>query len=487
MSAVSEKLKNKIFNGLGWKLGERLLNQGITFVVSLVLARILEPSDYGLVAKVYIFITIANVFVVNGFSAALIQKQDADDEDFSTILICSFGLSVLMYVVLYVSAPFIAVLFNSNKLISIVRVLSTVLPLSSCNAIWNAFLSRKLEFREIFIATLIGTIVSGTIGIIMAMAHFGVWALVAQMIINQMATTIALIKLSKWIPKLKLSTERVTPMIKFGASVLGADLIGTVFNQLNAFVIGLKYSDSQLAFYNRGQSIPYIIANTFNSVSAGVYFPALSRLNGNVQEIKALTRKSTELFAYILLPFYFGLIAVADNMILVLLTDKWVEAAPFLKIVCIASIIGTIAPLDLQVLKAYGRSDIVFKLEFIKKPLWAIFTGIAVLRKSLMAIALVLPIATLMEIIVNSVAVSRLMRYTIEEKVKDWLGVVVPSLIMFGIVQSLNLISINSVMLLIIQIVSGVGVYVGISIIIGNKQYIIIKEMIKEKLHNTVC
>ncbi len=475
-----DNLKNKVFSGFIWKFGERFLSQGITFVVSLVVARILLPEDYGMVAMVTIFTNIAAVVVVNGFNAALIQGSDVDETDFSTLFYCSFVISIILYFILFFFAPLISKFYDMQELTPIIRVLGFLLPIASYNSIQNAYVSRMMDFKKNFWATFLASIVSGTVGIVMALRGFGVWALVAQMLSSSIVNCIVQMFIVDWKPVLRFSLKKVVPLLRFGGNSLGADLIGTIFNQLNSFVIGKWYSPSDLAYYNKGYSFPQLINGNILAIVSSVMFPAFSTVSNDIEHMKMMTKKTAKMMTYILGPIYFGMIAISNNMIRVLLTDKWISSVPFLNIICIAYIVGTISPMDLQLLRAIGKSDTVFHLEFIKKTLWLALTIVA-LFVNVYAVAIVLPIATLIEIIVNGIAIKKYFNYGLGEKISDWIKVLIPSLLMFCIVFVMNYIPLPSFPLLLIQILAGAVFYILYSVVSKNECFVYLKSTIRGK------
>ncbi len=465
---MSVNLSKSVFSGVFWKFSERILAQLISFVVSIVIARILTPEDYGLVAMGMIFINIANVFVSNGFSAALIQKKDSDDLDFSTLFYCSLAISIILYILIYLIAPLLAKFYENEFLIKLVRVFGFILPLSAYKSIQSAYVSKTLDFKKFFFSTLAGTIVSAFVGIFMALKGWGVWALVAQYFTNNIIDSLVLTFTIKWKPKLIFSLKKSFPLLSYGAKVLGADLIGTIYNQLNAFLIGKKYTASNLAYYTKGKQFPDLISNNICSSLSAVLFPAFSIKSDDKAEMKRICRKTISVASFILLPLYFGLIAVSTNLVKVLLTDKWISCVPFLIIMCINGIIGTLDIVDIQMLKALGRSDTVLKMEFVKKPLYIIITIIA-LRFNLIILAFTLPVSSVIAIVINSFYVNKYIGYSLWRKIKDSVKSFVAAFIMGILVYLMNYININQIFLLFLQIMTGVITFVLLSYILRNK------------------
>lgn len=357
---------NKIVSGMMWSFSEKIAAQVVSVVVSIILARLLMPDDYGVVAIVYIFTVIAEIFVTSGLGTALIQKKDADDTDFSTLFWCNLILSLILYLVLFFLAPVIAYFYDNALLTSVIRVLGIKLPVSAVNSIQYAYVSRKMEFRKFFFATSIGTVVSAVVGISMAYSGFGVWSLVAQYLTNSVIDTSVLFLVNKWHPNFVFSIQRAKPLIKYGWKILATDFIGTVFNQLNALIIGKAYTPADLAYYTQGNKIPDLVNNNINSSLSAVLFPAFS-LSNDIEEIKRIRRKCLMIMGYVVFPLMFGMIAVADKMIIVLMTEKWLLAVPFVRISCIAAVIGIFGTTLIQEIKAIGRSDVTLKIELLKK------------------------------------------------------------------------------------------------------------------------
>ena len=479
-------LKQKVFSGMLWKFSERILAQLISFAVSIVIARILSPAEYGLVAMVMIFINIANVFIVNGFNTALIQKTNADEIDFSTLFYCSLFISIIFYIILFLAAPFIAKFYNNEILIKLLRVFGLILPLSSYKSIQNAWVSKRLEFKKFFFSTLGGTLVSAVIGISMAIAGFGVWALVAQFFSNAIIDAIILSFTIAWHPKLLFSIQAVGPLFSYSSKILGADLIGTVYNQLNAFFIAKKYTPSDLAFYTKGKQFPDLIDNNICSSIISVLFPALSSGGSDYVRVKQMGRQAVRTSAFILLPFYFGLMAVSGNLITVLLTEKWYSCVPFMYIMCITGVLNIIGIIDIQLMKAIGKSGTVLKIEFIKKPVFFMILIFA-LRYSIFALACTVPITAFLANIINGLCVQRYCGYSLWEKVKDiWTSFIIAAL-MGVTVFLLNRLPFSQNIVLLLQLLFGILFYIFLSYMTKNENFYYVINLIKAREKEGVC
>lgn len=471
-------LSKKVFSGFFWKFSERVLAQLISFIVSVIIARILSPDDYGLVAMSMIFISLANVFVVNGFSTALIQKKDVNIDSFSTLFYCSLLISIILYILLFFTAPFISAFYNKTEITQLIRVFAIMLPLSSYKSIQNAYVSKNLDFKKFFFSTLSGTIVSAIVGIIMAIKGFGVWALVAQYFSNNIIDSIVLTFTIKWRPKLVFSFKTVKPLLLFGSKILVVDLIGTLYHQLTSFIIGKKYTSADLAYYTKGRQIPDLINTNISSTITSVLFPAFSTSSDDFENLKKMSKLAIKTSSYILLPFYFGLIAVSNNLINFLLTEKWIPCVVFVNIMCINGIIETLDIIDIQILKAIGKSETVLKLEFIKKPIYLIVIFIA-MRFSIISLALTVPITSIIAVIANSYYVNKYIHYSLFEKIKDFAIPFLFSCIMFFSVFILNYININKNFLLFIQIFTGIIIYLFLSLVSKNETFFYIISLLK--------
>ena len=318
-------LKKQIISGLFWKFGERILAQGVSFVVSLVLARMLLPEEYGSIALVLVFINLANVFVSNGLGETLIQKPDAKQSDFSTMFFCSLFLSILLYAFLFCSAPFIARFYNNEQLILVLRVLGLQVPLSSVNTIQQAYVSKHMMFRKFFYSTVGGTLISGFIGIVLAYNGAGIWALVIQYMTNTFINTFILFITVKWYPTFEFDKNSAKTLFSFGWKLVAAQFMNQVYVELKNLFIGKIYTPADLASYNKGEQFPSVLVMNINSAISSVLFPAMSIANQEKGKLKELTRQSIMMSSYVVFPIITGLIIVAEPMIRLLLTDRWIK------------------------------------------------------------------------------------------------------------------------------------------------------------------
>ena len=467
----------KIVSGMVWRFGEKITAQLVSFVVSIVLARLLMPEDYGVVAIVNVFIAIAEIFVTSGLGTSLIQKKDADEIDFSTVFWCNVILSVLLYAVVFAISPIVANFYNMPLLTPVLRVFGLRLPVSAINSIQNAFVSRNMDFKKFFFATLIGTVISAVVGIAMAYMGFGVWALIAQYLINAAIDTIVLFMTIQWCPRFRFSILRAKPLVSYGWKILATDLIGVVFNQLNSFIIGKKYSSSDLAYYTQGKKIPDLLNNNIGSTLCSVLFPAMS-LSVDKEEIKQIRRKSLKMLEYVLFPLMFGMIAIADRMIIVIMTEKWEFSVPYIRITCLSTIIGILGTTLIQEIKAIGKSDVTLKMEFIKKPIFLIIAIVA-MQMGVKAIAWTLVLNEVIAFGFNVYPVKKYIGFDIKMHLLDAVPSLLMSVVMLIVVYGIGFLITNNLICLIVQVLAGGIVYIGISFITKNESFMYLKKIIK--------
>lgn len=460
----------KVFSGLFWKFGERICAQGISFIVSIVLARLLLPSEYGTVSLIIVFITIADVFVTSGFSTALIQKKDANETDFSTIFYCTLIMSVILYVILYMCSPLVADFYSMPELSLYLKIFSLKILISSYNSIQHAYVSRHMIFKKFFFSTIIGTILSGVVGIYMAYTGFGVWAIIAQYLTNSFVDTVILSFIVPWHPRMIFSAKAAKSLIGFGWKVLATDLLGTVFNNLRPLLIGKFYTSADLAYYNKGKQFPSLIGNNIDITIISVLFPVMSNFSDNPARIKEMTRRSINISSYVIFPIMAVLIAMAKPLLIILLTDKWLDSVIFMQLLCVSQALSTISRANIQAIKALGRSDVTLKLEFIKKPIYLIILIIAI-QHSVLAVAISMVIYSIVGTMVNMQPNKKLLGYKITEQLIDLTPATIFSIVTYVVVIQFNRLSSSMILIILLQGVVGGIIYIGLSIVFKNKSF----------------
>lgn len=466
-----------------WKFGERLSSQLVAFVVSIIIARILDPTDYGLVAMVMVFISISYVLVDGGFSSALIQKKNADRLDFSTVFYFSVVFAATIYVILYFLAPYIANFYGEQYqlLTPLLRILGLQIIIHSINSVQTAYISRKMMFRNFFWATLIGTCFSAVVGIYMAYNGFGVWSLVGQQLTASIINTLFLYLITRKLPSMEFSFSRLKSLLNYGAKLLGANLLTSLFLDIRSFIIGKLYSADQLAFFDRGRQYPHLVGNNINTSVGAVLFPKMSYQQDNPIAIKMMTRKSIRFCAYVMCPLMLGLAAVAEPLVRLLLTEKWIPCVPFLQLFCIIYLFQPIHTANMQAIKALGRSDIYLKLEIIKKSIEIVMLLI-VMWVSVIAIAINMAILTTLFTLINAYPNTKLLGYSLKEQFQDIIPAIGMSIVVFLCAYIVTYLPVNDLFILALQTITGLLVYILLSVMTKNQEFKYIHSLILNKI-----
>ena len=480
---MSENRSGKAASSLLFKLMESFGMQGIAFVVGLVLARLLDAADYGVLGMLTVFIAFSQVFVQSGLNTALIQKKDTDEEDFSSVFWFSLGVAVILYLLLFAFAPLIAGLMNRPELASVLRVLALILIPGALVSIQGAAVARQMLFRKMMLCSLIATVLSGAVGIAMAYAGMRYWALVAQQLTNQVTLAVLLLIFIPWKPMLRFSWQRVTGLLRFGWKLLVSSILDTGYMNLRSLVIGLKYDDAALGYFTRGKQFPELVMNAVNGSIQSVMLPVLSEEQDDLPRMKQMMRRSVKVSSFVVLPLMAGLAAVAAPMITLLIGDKWLPCVPFLQICCIDFAFYPIHTANLQAINAMGRSDVFLRLELVKKSY-----GVAILLIALfcfdtpLAIAWGAALSTVLSAFVNASPNRKLLNYGYLEQMKDILPSALCALCMFAAVWAMNLFALPPILLLPLQILAGIAIYGGLALLTRNDSLPYLLEMGKKVL-----
>lgn len=468
----------KVLSNFFWRFFERCGAQGVTFIVSIVLARLLDPDVYGTVALVTVFTTIMQVFVDSGMGNALIQKKEADDLDFSSVFFFNMAVCSLLYLIMFIAAPFIAAFYKMPELTSVVRVLSLILIISGVKNVQQAYVSRNMQFKKFFFSTIGGTIGAAVVGIVMAYLGFGVWALVAQMLFNAAVDTIILWITVKWRPKMMFSFERLKSLFSFGWKLLVSSLLDTVYNDLRQLIIGKLYSSNDLAFYNQGKKFPHLIVTNINTSIDSVLLPTMSKAQDDKNAVRSMTRRAIKTSTYIMMPVMIGLAVCAEPLVSLILTDKWLPCVLFLRVFCITYAFYPIHTANLNAIKAMGRSDLFLKLEILKKIIG--LTAILItMWISVEAMAYSLLVTTLLNQIINSWPNKKLLGYSYLEQIKDMLPQIGLSLLMGAAIYLVQLAGFSNIYTLCIQIPLGIIIYIALSKLLHIESFEYVISMIK--------
>ena len=415
-------LKSSVITSLIWKFLERIGTQGVQFVVAIVLARLLAPADFGLIALVTVFIALANVFVQSGLNTALIQKKNADNLDFSTVFYASLAIAALLYGLLFVCAPLLADFYNGQtKLIPIIRILSVMLLLGAVNSVQEAYVARNMMFKKLFYRSIGAIIPSGIFGITLAYFDFGIWALVGQQLMNSALICVIMWFTVKWRPQLAFSFVRFKHLFSFGWKLLCSALLDTGYHNIRDLVIGKMFTPADLGFYNRGDQFPKIIIGNINASIQSVLLPSLSTVQDDRERLKQLARRSIKTSSFLILPMMAGLAAIAKPLTLVVLGEKWLSAVPFIQICCFSYTFWPIHTTNLSAINAVGRSDVFLKIEVIKKAYGLAILMLAIwLFRTPIGIAMSAAITAPLGSFVNAYPNRKLLCYGFAEQMKDF-------------------------------------------------------------------
>lgn len=441
-----------------WRLFERIGVQGITFVVSVILARLLSPSDYGLLAIVSVFMAMSGVLVDSGFAVALVQKEDADSVDYSTVFFFNIFSCFLVYILLFFTSPIIANYYGNSLLTQIIRVVGIGVLLAPIKNLQQAYVAKNMLFRKFFFSTIGGTLVSAIVGVYLAYTGRGVWALVFQQLANSTVDMIVLWFTVKWRPTLEFSFERLTIMFGYGSKLLLSSIIHTIYDNLRQLLIGKVYTSEDLAFYSKGKHIPDLIMTNLNVSIESVLFPVLVRKKNNNDDIKKAVQMFIRGMSCLVWPIMLGIAAVGDELIEILFTKKWLFSVPYLRIFCICYAFQPIHTANLCAIKAIGRSDVFLKMEVIKKIVGVVIVFVAI-KFGVLAVALSSIIYNFFAQFVNTYPNKMFIGYGYREQLKDIMPFASFALLMYFVLTLGMRFEINMYVSVVLQILTGVAVY----------------------------
>lgn len=470
---------HSIFKATAWKILEKFGSKGIQFVIQIILARILVPDDYGIVAILTVFISLSNVFIQNGFSTSLIQKKETTQADFCTALFTSMGIAALFYIILFAASPFIASFYAMEELSVYLRVQSLLLFAGSFNSVQYAYVSRKLNFRAYTIATLIASFISGAAGIFFAIKGFGVWSLIFQQLIANYLAVVILYMLVEWRLQLIFSIESLKTLFSYGWKILGSSLINSLYASMYNLIIGKIYTKEMLGLYSRGQQFPLLITDNLNETVQSVTLPVLSQMQDDAAGMKRRMKRALTLNAFVVFPAMLGLSAISHEFILVVLGEKWLAAVPYMMLLSLVYSMYPIHTMNIQCMKALGRSDLFLKLEIIKKIL-EITMVVITLRFGLTAMIFGQIVLSFVGIPINVWPAKKFIGYGVREQLKDLFPTMIAGGVMYGAVKLAALIPVGLLIKLILEVVIGAGVYVGLSFLLRNDAMMYLLDQWKE-------
>ncbi len=482
---AQEIKQTKIISNVIWKLSASLLSQMVSFIVSIVLARLLMPEDYGAVAMMTVFITIANVFVASGIPTALIQKKDADEKDFSSVFFFNLVLSIILYLILFFVSPYIAEFYKTPILACTLRVMGISIIVAALNSVQSAYVSKQMLFKRYFWSALVGTALSGAVGIGMAYAGFGVWALVFQKLTNVTVEALVLLFTVKWRPILYYSWQRMKSLVQFGWKILFEGLCETMTNELSSIMIGRVYTSADLGCYSKGTQFPNLIVSNFCSSVSAVLLPAISSEQDDRARVKTLLRKAVRTSTYVTFPMLVGLALVAEPFIRLVLTEKWLGTVPYMQLFCLIYGVSCFLIPRHQVLNGIGRSD-VYMYEHMIGRIFRILILFMVYKRSVMAIALCGIVSSSFMVITVMFTSKKYNSYSYREQIADVFPVLFACLIMAVPVYFAGMLPLADLPLLVAQVAIGGATYVAASVVLRLEGFSVVYGFAKSALGKVI-
>lgn len=460
---------------------ERGGNAVVSLVVQVVLARLLAPDDFGMLAIIIVFVNIGAVFVQSGLNSALIQSPNIAKEDYSTVFWCCLAVAVVLYAFIFFTAPYIGAFYSRDDLVWPLRAIALILIINAFNAIQSAKVTRDLELKKTFYATITSVILSGVIGISVALLGMGIWALVMQQLFYQLVNCFVLGVQINWHPELCFSYKRAKELFGFGWKLLISGIINTLYQSLSSLVIGKQFSQYDLGLVSQGEKYPQAIGNMLDGAIQPVMFSAVSRVQADLDQVKGLTKRALKTSSFLVIPVM-GLFAlVADPFTRVFLGEQWLGAIPFLQTYCFVYALYPIQSTNLQTINGLGRSDIFLKLEIVKKIYGvAILFFAAFILKDIYAIVIGAIITSVISIFVNSFPSKRLINYGLFEQLKDMLPAIVLSVIAISAASLIGFLDLSEPVILLLQCVAVMVVYAALSAVFHLEEFSYLMSTLKD-------
>lgn len=459
---MANDIKTQATKGVIWSFVERFSVQGVSFLITLIMARILTPSDYGLIGMLAIFMSLSQVFIDGGFASALIQKKSCTNKDFSTVFYTNIAISIVIYISLFIGSPFIADFYNQEILCSITRVYTVILIVNSLSAVNNTILTIQLNFKMQSLISLLSAIISGVLGILSAFKGLGVWAIVVQ----QMSASILRVILSfyyvRWFPDLTFSISSFKSLFGFGSKLLISSIISNLYVNIYNLFIGKKFSSAQLGYYTRATQFETLVSSNISSILTRVSYPVLSKFQDNDEVLVNVYRKYITLSAFIMFPIVLMLASIAKPLVIVLLTDKWSECITLIQILSFAYVFDGISVININLLSVKGRSDLVLRLEIIKKSIAFSILFISMFF-DLNGICIGLVIYGCIAIVLNTMYTGKLLGYGMKKQSSDIGVYLIISTITAIFVAPLGYVISNCYISLFVSLLLYPTIYIGLS------------------------
>ena len=478
---MADNLQQKTFSGMIWTFAQHFSLEGFAFVQGIILARLLVPRDYGLIAMTQIFFAIARVFIDSGFGNALMRKQNRKEIDYSTVFVTNFVLTFYFAVVLYLLAPSIGAFYDEPILKDIIRANAFLLVLNSVNAVQATRLRINLQFKVYGFISVVSTVSIGIITIIFAYMGYGVWSLIYPNFLAPFLNFFLYWHFQRWRPKLQFSWNIWREYFAYGSNLLLASLITKIWDNLYPFIIGKKFSAVDLGFYSRAHGYANLPATSFQGTLNSVTFPVLSSIQDDDSRLKDAYRRLIRVSGYVVFPMLMGLAALAKPIILVLITDKWAASIPFLVVICFAVMLRPIQVLNLNLLKVKGRSDLVLKLEVIKKAIYLLVV-LFTMNFSVMAMCIGGVLSSHIALFINTYYTGKIIHVGYFVQMKDLLPSFLFSITMGFLVYASTFVFSNMLVQLIVGVIIGITYYYLVSVLFKSSELDYIKLLLRENL-----
>jgi teichuronic acid exporter len=478
-------LKQKSLRGITWSFIDNIAGSGVTFLTGIILARILSPQVFGLIGMVTVFFAFANTLIDSGFSIGLIRKVQCSPEEYDTVFYFNVGISSVLYFLLFFTAHIISAFFKEPQLVSLIRILSTVIIIDSLSIVQRVIFIRNINFKTQTLISLISSVSAGVIGIGMAYKGYGVWSLVFQQLVKQTLTGILFWAFSSWRPAIRFSIDAFKELFRFGSRILGSGMIVTIQNNIYYLIIGKFFSASSLGFYTRAEQFNSIVTNNISGTFERVFFPVLASIQEEGERLKATLKKILKTSFFITFFALLAMAIMARPMILLLIGPKWEQSVLYLQLLCIGSVFFPFNVVNSNILKVKGRSDLILRLQIIK----TILTVIIILSGIFWGIICMLVVrilTTLIATFLNSKYSGRLMDYSIRQQLIDIVPYFISESVILLVMFSLNFIPAENIVILCLQLVTGTVLFFLIFERRKHPEYIEIKEMFMSAiLHET--
>lgn len=476
--------RDTVASSLLWKFLERCTAQLVTLVVGLVLARLLAPEDFGSLAILLVFVNLSVILTEAGFNSALIQKIDTDETDYGTVAVISIIIAVVLYLLLFLFSPFIATFYAYPDLDATMKVIALVLIPNAISSVFKAKVSREFQFRKLFYANLSSSILSGAVGVTLAICGFGLWALVSQQLLASLSICLVLFLQLKWWPQFKFSAKRAGKLFSFGWKIMASSVIDALLSDFRSLLVGKVFSTNTLGYYTQARQYPYAISNNVNTSIGSVMLPTMSNVQNDINHVKSITRRAIRTSTYLVFPVLLGFAAISDSFIYLFLTEKWAPSIVLIKIICVMFLFEPIITINSQARNSIGKSGIHLVIVIVGKIIdlclllftWLIFNSIE-------AIAIGQVLSSGFIAVLSGIVNSKLISYTFKEQMLDVLPNISLALLMALSVYLIKIFQLPLLLTLLIQVFMGIVVYTLLSLLFRNENFFYIRNYLTQRKH----